>query len=122
MGHTMVFELSGKIIEKFDTQQMNEKFQKRDFVLEVTTNYSGNQFSDFIKFQLVQDKCSILDLLKNNDYVKVSFNIKGRKWEKDGNINYFNTLDAWRIEKIEDYNLKPFDDNMVVPDESDAPF
>ncbi|MDT3740831.1 MAG: DUF3127 domain-containing protein [Candidatus Kapabacteria bacterium] len=118
----MVFELTGKLTEKYEFQQMNENFRKRDFVLEVTTNFSGNQFSDFIKFQLTQDRCSILDMFQLNDMVKVNFNIKGRKWEKEGNINYFNTLDAWRIEKIDDYNLKPFDDNLVVPDDKDVPF
>jgi hypothetical protein len=118
----MVFELSGKVVEKYDIQQMNDSFRKRDFVIEVTTNYSGNQFSDFIKFQLTQDRCSILDMINLNEYVKVNFNIKGRRWEKEGNVSYFNSLDAWRIEKIDDYNLKPFDDNLVVPDESDVPF
>lgn len=118
----MVFELTGKLIEKYEVQQMNENFRKRDFVIEVTTNFSGNQFSDFIKFQITQDRCSILDLFKMNDVVKVNFNIKGRKWDKDGNTNYFNTLDAWRIEKIDDFDLKPFDDNIVVPNSTEVPF
>jgi hypothetical protein len=30
--------------------------------------------------------------------VKVSFNIKGNRWEKDGKVNYITNLDAWRIE------------------------
>ncbi|MBX3042482.1 MAG: DUF3127 domain-containing protein [Candidatus Kapabacteria bacterium] len=118
----MAFELTGRLIEKYDAQQMNENFRKRDFVIEVITNYSGNQFSDFIKFQLTQDRCNLLDLFKINDYIRVNFNIKGRKWEKEGNINYFNTMDAWRIEKVDDYDLRPFDDNLVVPESNDVPF
>lgn len=118
----MAFELTGKLIEKYETQQINENFKKRDFVIELITNYAGNQYTDFIKFQLTQDRCSLLDDLKIDEYIKVYFNVKGRRWERDGNINYFNSLDAWRIEGMEDFNLKPFDDDLVVPDESDVPF
>ncbi|MCX6261318.1 MAG: hypothetical protein NTY95_10885, partial [Bacteroidia bacterium] len=28
------------------------------------------------------------------------FNLKGNKWERDGKINYFTNLDAWKIEKV----------------------
>ena len=33
--------------------------------------------------------------------VKVSFNVRGRKWEKDGKVNYFSNLEAWRLEKVQ---------------------
>jgi len=29
----------------------------------------------------------------------VQFNLKGRKWDKDGKTSYFNTLQAWKITK-----------------------
>jgi hypothetical protein len=32
--------------------------------------------------------------------VKVHFNIKGSKWEKNGQINYITNLDAWRLENV----------------------
>ncbi|GAB1371966.1 hypothetical protein MASR1M45_20280 [Candidatus Kapaibacterium sp.] len=118
----MIFELTGKLFEKYDTQQMNDNFKKRDFVIEVVKKLNGNKFTDYIKLQLTQDRCNLIDMININDYIKVNFNIKGRKWEKEGNVNYFNTLDAWRVEKVDDYNLKPFDDNLVIPDESIPPF
>ena len=35
------------------------------------------------------------------DQVEVSFNLRGREWTSpDGVVKYFNTLDAWRIEKM----------------------
>ena len=34
-----------------------------------------------------------------NEEVKIWFNLKGNKWERDGKINYFTNLDAWKIEK-----------------------
>lgn len=96
----MAFELSGKLIEKFDTQQVSEKFKKREFVVEKEENNGGMVFTEIIKFQLVQDKCGLLDPFALHDELKVSFNIKGSRWEKEGRVSYFTNLDAWRIEKI----------------------
>ena len=96
----MAFELSGKLIEKFDTQQVSEKFKKREFVIEKEDNNGGMVFTDIIKFQLVQDKCGMLDPFALHDELKVSFNIKGSRWEKEGRVSYFTNLDAWRIEKV----------------------
>ncbi len=96
----MSFEITGKIIEIYNTQQINDKFKKRDFVIEHVKNNAGRDFFEHIKFQLLQDKCSIIDNYSMNDEVKVYFNIKGKRWERDGNVNYFTNLDAWKIEKI----------------------
>lgn len=94
----MAFELTGKLIEKFDTQQVSEKFKKREFVIEKEDNNGGMVFVDTIKFQLTQDRCNLLDPFSLHDDIKISFNIKGNKWERDGKTNYFTNLDAWRIE------------------------
>jgi hypothetical protein len=94
----MSFELEGKLIEKFDVQQVSDSFKKREFVVETTEEGGGRVFTEQIKFQLIQDKTSLIDDLPVNSDVKVSFNLKGRRWEKDGNVNYFTNLDAWRVE------------------------
>lgn len=96
----MSFELTGKLIEKFDTQDISDKFRKREFVVEKIENSNGFEFTDYIKFQLTQDKCSLIDGIDRGEDIKVSFNLRGRKWEKQGNVNYFTNLEAWRIEKI----------------------
>ncbi len=96
----MSFEVKGKVIEVGAVQQVSDKFRKREFVIEVAEQGAGGrEFVDYIKFQCVQDRCELLsdDLLNMN--VKVSFNLKGNKWERDGKINYFTNLDAWRIER-----------------------
>ncbi|MAY83029.1 MAG: hypothetical protein CMP59_02765 [Flavobacteriales bacterium] len=94
----MSFELEGKLIEKFDVQQVSDSFKKREFVVETTEEGGGRVFTEQIKFQLIQDKTALIDDLPVNSDVKVSFNLKGRKWEKDGRVNYFTNLDAWRVE------------------------
>jgi hypothetical protein len=53
-----------------------------------------------VKFQCVQDKTGIVDRVNIGDNVKVYFNVKGSKWEKDGKTNYITNLDAWRLEHL----------------------
>ena len=94
----MSLEVTGKLLVKYDTQQVSEKFKKREFVLELAEEINGNTYTNFAKMQLVQNKCEIIDRFKEGDVVKVSFNIKGNKWERDGKVNYITNLDAWRME------------------------
>lgn len=98
----MSFEVTGTVIDVGDVQQVSDKFRKREFVIEVTEQSAGGrEFIDYIKFQCVQDKCELIDESFLNGNVKVSFNLKGNKWERDGKVNYFTNLDAWRIEKAD---------------------
>jgi len=94
----MSFELTGKLIAKYDTVNVNDKFKKREFVLETTEEIAGNSYVNFAKMQVVQNKCEILDRYNLGDMVKITFNIKGNRWEKDGKVNYITNLDAWKIE------------------------
>jgi hypothetical protein len=104
----MSFEINGRLAEKFETQKVSDRFQKREFILEIkSTGSSGYEFVDFIKFQSTQDKCALLDQFNIDDMVKVSFNLRGRKWEKEGQVSYFTNLEAWRIEKIQNEGTEP---------------
>jgi single-strand DNA-binding protein len=54
-----------------------------------------------VSFQLVQDKVSLIDSFNVGDEVKVYFNLKGREWTSpQGETKYFNTIDAWKMEKL----------------------
>ena len=112
----MSFEISGRITEIYPPQQVTDKFKKREFILEVKeTNNSGFEFVEYIKFQTVQDKCALLDGVNLNDQVKVSFNLRGRKWEKDGQATYFTNLDAWKID-----NEQSTSNNLITPGGQDV--
>jgi hypothetical protein len=42
-----------------------------------------------------------MDNFSIGDEIKVFFNLKGREWKNpEGQIKYFNTIEAWKIEKI----------------------
>lgn len=96
----MSYELTGKLTIKYDTMQRTETFKTREFVVEKTEDIGGRSITNYIKFQSIQDRTSIVDRINAGDEIKVYFNIKGSKWEKDGKTNYITNLDAWRIEQI----------------------
>jgi Domain of unknown function (DUF3127) len=92
-----MFKLTGVVKKIDDTIQVTEKFAKREFVVTDTSS----MYPQDILFQSCQDKCGMLDGYSDGDTVEVSFNLRGREWTSPQNeVKYFNTLDAWRIEKI----------------------
>ncbi len=96
----MSFEITGKLIEKYDAVQITDRFRKREFVIEDKQNVGANEFIDTIKFQLTQDRCELVDNFEIGEEIKLHFNIRGRRWEKDGQVSYFNNLEAWKVEKV----------------------
>ncbi|UOR06630.1 DUF3127 domain-containing protein [Hymenobacter aerilatus] len=90
----MAYDATGRLHEIFDEQQVSEKFRKREFVLEVI----DGQYPEHIKFQLVQDKTALIDPYKIGDEIKVTFNLRGRGFNKNGQMLYFTNLEAWRLE------------------------
>jgi hypothetical protein len=96
----MSFEITGKLVVKYDTAQKSETFKTREFVIEKTEDIGGRMITNYVKFQCVQDKTAMPDKFNIGDDIKVSFNIKGTKWAKEGKESYFTNLDAWRMETI----------------------
>lgn len=96
----MAFELTGKLVAKYDTIQRTETFKVREFVLETTEDAGGRIINNYIKFQCTQDRTAMPDRFNIGDEVKVQFNLRGTKWAKEGKENYFTNLDAWRMEHV----------------------
>lgn len=94
----MAFEITGKLIEKFEIQNVSDKFKKREFVIEYRDN-PNLSFSELLKFQLTQERCNLVDSFTIGQEIKIFFNLKGRRWDKDGVANYFTNLEAWKVEK-----------------------
>jgi hypothetical protein len=109
----MSYELTGKLVAKYDEVQRTATFKTRDFAVEKTDDIGGRTVTNYVKFQSVQDKTAIIDRVNIGDEIKVFFNIKGSKWEKNGTVNYITNLDAWRIEQI----LQPGADKSVTDNE-----
>ena len=90
-------QVIGRLKLKYDTAVVSEKFSKRDFII---TTDETTQYPQYISMQLTQDKCSVLNDIIVGDEIKIDFNLQGREWNGPQGIKYFNTLQAWRIEKI----------------------
>jgi len=91
-------EVIGLLKVKYDTQKVSDRFQKRDFVLSTETN---TPYPQHVSFQVTQDKCTMLDSYHEGDELRVQFNLRGREWNGPQGIKYFNTLEAWRIERVQ---------------------
>ena len=91
-------EVIGTLKAKFETQKVSDRFQKREFVL---TTEANTPYPQHVSFQVTQDKCSILDQFNDGEELKVQFNLRGREWNGPQGIKYFNTLEAWRIERMQ---------------------
>lgn len=113
-------EAIGKLKVKFDTQKVSDKFQKRDFVL--TTDHT-TPYPQYVSFQVTQDKCSILDQFNEGEEIKVRFNLRGREWNNPTKgMQYFNTLECWKIEKINASNNNEQKNDVVNDIQDDLPF
>ena len=114
----MSFDIVGNLDKIFDTQVISDKFKKREFVLEIK---DGN-FTQFIKFQLTQNRCELLNDFSTGQSVQVSFSITGRPYEnKNGETLYFNNLNAWRIVLSQQENeLSPPPEDIILPEISDS--
>jgi len=109
--------VKGKIIEKYDTQNVSDTFRKREFVIEFAEN---PQYPEFVKFELIQANCDQLDSFNVGQEVNISFNLKGRKWtDPKGEVKYFNSLQAWRLEKVHNVEQSGSQDQGAPPAGSD---
>ena len=93
----MVHEFIGEIHLIKETDVVNDRFKKREFVL----NDQDDKFPQLVQFELTQDKVDDILSFKVGDMVKVKYNIRGREWTSpQGDVRYFVSLNAWRIEKV----------------------
>ena len=120
-------ELTGKLIEKYDTEFFgaNKDFAVRKFVIEVK-NERNEEWNFPRLFQLTKDRVDLLEAYKIGDEIRVSYNLRGRRWENDqGKVSYFNSEEAWRLEPLnqapaaQEFNAA---DMPPAPEEDDLPF
>ena len=88
--------ISGTIKAVGQTQQMNDRFSKRELVV----TEQGGQYPQMIPIEFKQDKTSLLDGYKPGDEVTVTCYVNGREWTgKDGVTKYFLSLAGNQIER-----------------------
>ncbi len=124
-------EIKAQLLEVFETNQVSERFRKREFVVEYAPN---PEYPEFLKFELAQDRCELLDGFQAGQEVTVEFDLKGRKWtDPQGQVKYFNSLRAWRITATDSRKVEhstqhtrdedaPPPENLGAPTDNDLPF
>ena len=90
-------EILGRVKVINPEQQVSATFKKRELV--VTTD---EQYPQHIMIEFTQDKTALLDAYTQGEQVKVSINLRGREWvNPQGETKYFNSIQGWRIEKMQ---------------------
>ena len=111
-----MLQFEGVIAMIGEAQQISEKFTKREFWI----TSLGDQYPQTINFQLTQDRCDLIDSFRTGQAIKLSFNLRGRTWTgQDGIEKCFNSLEAWRIEAMEQPEAIPPAPAAVSPEGSD---
>ena len=88
-------EIKGTIKKISATVQISERFRKREFVVEYASN---PDYPQPLQFEMVQDRCELLDPFQEGQQVEISFDLRGREWTNpQGQVKYFNSLQAWKL-------------------------
>ena len=66
----MSYELTGKLVAKYEVVQRTATFKTREFAVEKTDDIGGRTVTNYVKFQSVQDKTSIIDKANIGDEIK----------------------------------------------------
>lgn len=85
-----MYEAKGHIKWIGETQSFPSGFSKREFV--VTTQH--DKYPQDLKFEVVKDKCSLLDTYEVGAAVTVSFDIRGNEY----NGKYYVNLSCWKLQ------------------------
>ncbi len=85
-----MYEAEGKIKVIEEVQTFPSGFSKREFV--VTTAH--DKYPQDLKFEVVKDKCALLDEFEVDQEVQVNFDIRGNEY----NGKYYVNLSCWKIQ------------------------
>lgn len=81
-------KVSGKVHFIDETKTFGQNgFRKRVVVLEQDTG----RFTNYIPVEFIQDSCDSVDSLKVGDEAEITFELTGRKWQRDAasEVKYF---------------------------------
>lgn len=88
-----MFLIPGTIYKKFDTTELEDGRRYRTFWLK-----THEQRPQYIRMQLREDGCDVIDEVDPNMMVLVHFYISGQPKERNGENNLYNNNNAFKIE------------------------
>ena len=86
-------------------------FQKRLVVLE----QSNERFTSYIPLELIRDNCQLGDDLNVGDEIEASYQLSGRKWQRDAQseVKYFLSAEVTGFEVINQASQAPASDTAA---------
>jgi hypothetical protein len=117
------YTIEGRVISIGQTETKSEKFSVRKFVIDD----QAPEYANLHEFQLANAKTELADKFSIGNQVRVHFNLRGRAWTSpSGEVKYFTSLDAWRIESLDVQQQEPTPKQqpqpVQAPIETDLPF
>ena len=109
------FQREGRLYFIGQPEQKTEKFTVRQFWIE-----TEDRFPQMIAFQLVNDRCDLIEKHPIGTMLRVHFDIGGRKWSRDGKESVFVTLTAWKLENVHAQQAVPEPAKPVTPPAGDT--
>ena len=89
-------KITGKIKLIGETEQVSDKFKKRELVV---TTYDNPTYPQHISLQCTNDKVVMLDNLSIGSEVTAHVNLRGKEWKSPtGEVKYFNTIECWKLD------------------------
>lgn len=117
------FSLTGELYIRSETinKGSTEKpFHLRTFAIRQETR--NPDYPNYIKFQLINDRCDLIRGFKKGETITVFFDVKGNLSVKDGSEMIFTNLSAWKI--LAGTHTSPAGNSRTsapMPDEKDEP-
>ena len=85
----MSLELTGTLVKFYETKSFPSGFSIQEFVVRTDERYPQE-----VLVQAAKEKIDVLKNFKENDVVKVKFNLRGREY----NGRHFVSLDMWTMD------------------------
>ena len=123
-------KVSGKVHFIDETKTFGQNgFRKRTVVLE----QDSGRFTNYIPIEFIQESCDTVDSLKIGDEAEITFELTGRKWQRDAasEVKYFLNAQASSFRVLGSGSAAPESDDgapMFDPsnetefDEDNVPF
>lgn len=103
-------KVSGKVHFIDETKTFGQNgFRKRVVVLE----QDNGRFTNYVPIEFIQDSCDSVDSLKVGDEAEITFQLSGRKWQRDAasEVKYFLNAQANSFKVIGSEAPAPTDDD-----------
>jgi len=90
-------EIQGIVKNVGSTQEISDKFKKRELIIETSDQYPQTYCVEF-----TQDKVDLINDIVEGQEVNVKINLRGRSWTNpQGVTKYFTSINGWKIDVVE---------------------